>query len=159
VLKESYQRHGLDFKYDSHGNRNSAKHIFWNNTTNKYDFKLFSPAGPATADNLDHIIWPRIELIYLNTTCSILITYVRLLWYRDPTTVLSSHMYACYDLEIASSWWHLHRNHRRTFGRISASIVRFKHQTWFCYRRAGRVNWIVRQDCLRKDARLILLCL
>jgi len=51
-LKEACHRHGLDFKYERHGNRNSAERVFREVKRRTDSFSnCFSHVDPATADN------------------------------------------------------------------------------------------------------------
>ena len=51
-LKKACQRHGLDFRYERHGNRNSVEHVFHEIKSRTSSFSnCFSHADPATADD------------------------------------------------------------------------------------------------------------
>ena len=51
-LKEACHRHGLDFRYEKHGNPNSVKHVFREVTRRTVTFSnFFSNAQADTADD------------------------------------------------------------------------------------------------------------
>jgi len=68
-LQDACQRHGYDFRYEKHGNRNAVERVFREiKTANFLLLKLFQQRRGRTRRRLDQIVQLHMESAYLNTT-------------------------------------------------------------------------------------------